>query len=68
MDKNSKCETAPEGRRKIGRPKTALRSTVKNDAYWGGTAGMGPVAYQLTERAGGMHFSLMGHKRTGEVR
>ena len=35
MDKNSKCETAltwtPEGRRKVGRPKTMWRSNVKNE-------------------------------------
>ena len=35
MDKNSKCETAltwtPEGRRKVGRPKTTWRSTIKNE-------------------------------------
>ena len=33
--KNSKCETAltwtPEGRRKVGRPKTAWRPTVENE-------------------------------------
>ena len=35
MDKNSKCETAltwtPEGRRKVGRPKTTWRSTIENE-------------------------------------
>ena len=35
MDKNSKCETAltwtPEGRRKVGRPKTIWRSTTENE-------------------------------------
>ena len=34
MDKNSKCERAltwtPEGRRKVGRPKTTWRSTIEN--------------------------------------
>ena len=35
MEKNSKCETAltwkPEGRRKVGRPKTTWRSTIENE-------------------------------------
>ena len=35
MDKNSNCETAltwtPEGRRKVGRPKTRWRSTIENE-------------------------------------
>ena len=47
MNRNSKYETAltwtPEGRRKVGRPKTTRRSTVENEnAYWGGTAASGP--------------------------
>ena len=35
MDKNSKCEMTlswmPEGRRKVGQPKTTLRSIVENE-------------------------------------
>ena len=35
MEKNSNCETAltwtPEGRRKVGRPKTTWRSTIENE-------------------------------------
>ena len=35
MDKSSKCETAltwtPEGRRKVGRPKTTWRTTIENE-------------------------------------
>ena len=35
MEKNSNCETAltwtPEGKRKVGRPKTTWRSTIENE-------------------------------------
>ena len=47
MEKNSNCETAltwtPEGKRKVGRPKTSGDQLLKmKDVYWGGIAGTKP--------------------------
>ena len=61
MDKNSKCETAltwtPEGRRKVGRPKTTWQSTIENERCILGWNSWNEVRHVAADRVSWRRFT-----------